>query len=172
MAASQDDRLTRLHGMTMWSVFNSPLGPLTMVGDAGRLTELRFPGRPAQPPAGSRDDDAFAEVTRQLGEYFAEARTVFDLSLELHGSEQSRLVWTELRTIPYGETISYSALARAVGRPDEVREVAATVGRTPVPIVIPCHRVVAVDGALTGYGGGLDRKRALLDLEAPQLTLV
>ena len=153
----------------MWSVFDSPIGPLTLVGESGRICELRFPGL-GRPP-GRRDDRALGEAARQLAEYFAGERTTFDLSLELRGSDSRLRVWQELRTIPYGETVSYSALARAVGRPDEVREVAATVGRTPVPIVVPCHRVVAVDGALTGYGGGLERKRALLDLEAPQLTL-
>lgn len=152
----------------MWSVFDSPLGPLTLLSEGGHLTELRFPGR-GRPP-GERDDGALAEATRQLAEYFAGERTAFDLRLELRGSDGQRRVWHELQAIPYGETVSYSALADAVGRPDEVREVAATVGRTPVPIVVPCHRVVAVDGALTGYGGGLERKRALLDLEAPQLT--
>ena len=152
-----------------WTVFDSPLGPLTLVGGAEALTELRFPGSATVP--GERDDAALAEATRQLAEYFAGERTAFDLPLELRGSDSRQRVWRELQTIPYGETISDSALARAVGRPDEVREVAATVGRTPVPIVVPCHRVVAVDGALTGYGGGLERKRALLDLEAPQLTL-
>jgi methylated-DNA-[protein]-cysteine S-methyltransferase len=153
----------------MWSVFDSPLGPLTLVGEDGRIRELRFPGRGRPPRA--RDDAALGEAAHQLAEYFAGERTSFDLSLELRGSDTQRRVWEELRSIPYGETVSYSALARAVGRPGEVREVAATVGRTPVPIVVPCHRVVAVDGALTGYGGGLERKRALLDLEAPQLTL-
>jgi methylated-DNA-[protein]-cysteine S-methyltransferase len=153
----------------MWSVFDSPIGALTLLSEGGRVCELRFPGR-GQPP-GRRDDGALGEATRQLAEYFTGERTAFDLPLELYGSDSQRRVWQELQAIPYGETISYSALARAVGRPDEVREVAATVGRTPVPIIVPCHRVVAVDGALTGYGGGLERKRALLDLEAPQLTL-
>lgn len=152
-----------------WTVFDSPVGPLTLVGSTEALTGLRFPGGAGAP--GKRRDGAFAQATRQLAEYFAGARTAFDLTLELRGSERERRIWAELLTIPYGETISYGALARAVGRPDEVREVAATVGRTPVPIVVPCHRVVAADGALTGYGGGLARKRALLDLEAPQLTL-
>lgn len=154
----------------MWSVFDSPLGPLTLVGDTDALTGLRFPGGTAIP--GDRRDSAFPLATRQLAEYFAGTRTTFDLALELRGSERERRVWRELQTIPHGETVSYGELARRVGRADEVREVAAAVGRTPVPIVIPCHRVVAADGALTGYGGGLERKRALLDLEAPQLTLV
>jgi len=154
----------------MWSVFDSPLGPLTLVGCPEGLMGLRFPDRAAIP--GERRPAAFAEATRQLAEYFAGSRTVFDLPLQLHGSESEQRVWRELRSIAYGTTVSYSALARAVGRPDEVREVAATVGRTPLPIIVPCHRVVAVDGALTGYGGGLERKRALLDLEAPQLSLV
>src|SRR3954454_15291890 len=140
-----------------WTVFDSAIGPLTLVGSTEALTGLRFPGGAAIP--GERRDGAFAQATRQLAEYFAGARTDFDLELELRGSERERRIWNELRTIPYGETVSYGALARAVGRPDEVREVAATVGRTPVPIVVPCHRVVAVDGALTGYGGGLERKR-------------
>jgi len=153
-----------------WTVFESPIGPLTLVGGPEALSGLRFPG--GSPMPGERRDRAFAEATRQLAEYFAGARTAFDLALELRGSESEQRVWQELLTIPFGETVSYGALARAVGRPDEVREVAATVGRTPVPIVVPCHRVVAADGALTGYGGGLGRKRALLDLEAPQLSLV
>ena len=153
----------------MWSAFDSPIGRLTLVSEGDRICELRFPGR-GRPP-GERRDGAFAQATRQLAEYFAGARTAFDLALELRGSERERRVWSELLAVPYGETVSYGELARAVGRPDEVREVAATVGRTPIPIVVPCHRVVAADGALTGYGGGLERKRALLDLEAPQLTL-
>ena len=153
----------------MWSVFDSPIGRLTLVSEGDRICELRFPGRDR--PPGERRDGAFGEATRQLAEYFAGTRTAFDLALELRGSERERRVWAELLAIPYGRTVSYGELARAVGRPDEVREVAAAVGRTPVPIVVPCHRVVAADGALTGYGGGLERKRALLDLEAPQLTL-
>ena len=90
----------------------------------------------------------------------------------LDGTEFERAVWEQLRTIPYGETRTYGEIARAIGAPDQAREVGTAVGRTPTPIVVPCHRVIGSDGSLTGYGGGLDRKRALLDLEAGQLALI
>ena len=157
---------------TSWSVFDSPVGPLTLRGSAGRLTAIHFPGRLGGLGADARDDAAFAEAARQLGEYFDGRRREFELPVELDGTEFERAVWEQLRTIPYGATRSYGELAEAIGCFDRVREVAAAIGRTPTPIVVPCHRVIGSDGSLTGYGGGLDRKRALLDLEAGQLALL
>jgi methylated-DNA-[protein]-cysteine S-methyltransferase len=102
---------------------------------------------------------------RQLEEYFAGRCQRFDIALDLGGTAFQRRVWQQLRAIPYGATITYTQLAQAIGRPDRVRAAAAAVGRTPVPVILPCHRVVAADGALTGYLGGVQRKQALLDLE-------
>ncbi|MEA2475117.1 MAG: methylated-DNA-[protein]-cysteine S-methyltransferase [Thermoleophilaceae bacterium] len=155
-----------------WTVFESPIGPLTLRGGAGRLTGLSFPGHVGRLGEAARDPAAFAEPLRQLAEYFDGRRQGFDLELVLDGTAFERAVWHELTTIPYGATTSYGRLAEAIGCADRVRDVAAAIGRTPIPIVVPCHRVVGADGSLTGYGGGLERKRALLDLEAGQLALV
>jgi methylated-DNA-[protein]-cysteine S-methyltransferase len=149
-----------------WTVFESPLGPLTLHGAAAGLGALHFPGRGPEVLEADRRPLAFAAAVEQLAAYFAGERTTFALALELGGTPFQRRVWDELARIPYGATLSYTELARAVGRPDRLRAVAAAVGRTPVPIIVPCHRAVAADGALTGYRGGLQRKRALLDLEA------
>jgi methylated-DNA-[protein]-cysteine S-methyltransferase len=150
---------------TRWTTYESPLGPLTLRGGASGLTALHFPGDGGPLAEDDRAPGLFADAMRQLDEYFAGDRRQFELELDLGGTPSQRSVWRALMAIPHGTTISYSALARALGRPAGVRAVAAAVGRTPVPIIVPCHRVVAVDGALTGYRGGLARKRALLDLE-------
>jgi methylated-DNA-[protein]-cysteine S-methyltransferase len=149
-----------------WTIYESPLGPLTLIGGPDGLRGLYFPGRSGPLDECDRDDGRFREVADQLEEYFTGARQYFDVGLDLGGTPFQRQVWAQLAAIPYGSTQSYGALARAIGRPDRVRAVAASVGRTPVPIIVPCHRAVAADGALTGYLGGLQRKRALLDLEA------
>jgi len=151
--------------MTTWTTYESPLGRLTLHGDARGLTALRFPGSGAPSGDAGRAEHVLAEAVRQLDEFFAGRRARFDVALQLAGTPFQRAVWTRLLEIPYGTTISYGAVARELGRPDRVRAVAAAVGRTPVPIVVPCHRVIGADGSLTGYGGGLDRKRWLLDLE-------
>ncbi len=145
--------------------FESPFGQLTLVGDpAGSLHRLYFPGTaPALNPA-DRDPQALAAATEQLKEYFRGERTRFELELELGGTPFQRRVWDALRTIPYGETTSYGAMARQLDA--QPRAVGAAVGSTPIPIIVPCHRVIGTDGSLTGYGGGLPRKRALLALEA------
>jgi methylated-DNA-[protein]-cysteine S-methyltransferase len=149
----------------------SPVGPLTLVGSGGSLTGLYMdaqrhapapasfgaPGDPASPP--------FAAAARQLADYFAGRLTVFDLPLALVGTPFQREVWAALRTIPYGATVTYGDLAAELGRPSASRAVGLANGRNPASIVVPCHRVVGSDGSLTGYGGGLDRKRYLLDLE-------
>jgi methylated-DNA-[protein]-cysteine S-methyltransferase len=149
-----------------WTRYESPLGPLTLIAGPHGLAALRFPGQPVPTVDQRREPAAFAAVTGQLDGYFAGTRTEFDLELEIAGTVFQKQVWARLRTIPYGETLSYGALANAIGRPDRVRAVAAAVGRTPIPIIIPCHRVIGANGDLTGYGGGLDRKQVLLALEA------
>jgi methylated-DNA-[protein]-cysteine S-methyltransferase len=153
--------MTAIH----WDVYESPLGPLTVATAAGGLTALRFPGRGGPLDEGARDPAALAAAVLQLEEFFAGRRQAFELPLALAGTPFQLRVWEQLLRIPYGTTISYTELAHRVGRPDVVRAVAAAVGRTPVPIIVPCHRVLGADGALTGYGGGLHRKQALLDLE-------
>lgn len=149
---------------TSWTTYESPLGTLTLVGDGTALRGLLFPG--ADRLGQSRHDPrAFDDATAQLDEYFAGHRRVFDLELELSGTPFQLAVWEQLQAIPYGTTVSYSELARRIDRPDRVRAVGGAVGRTPVPIIVPCHRVIGADGSLTGYGGGIPRKRALLEHE-------
>jgi methylated-DNA-[protein]-cysteine S-methyltransferase len=148
-----------------WDVYESPLGPLTLRAGARGLLAVSFPGRGPARHEGARDPGAVAGAAAQLEEYFAGVRRAFDVPLDLRGSDFQQRVWEELQRIPYATTLTYTELAHRVGRPDIVRAVAATVGRTPVPIVVPCHRVLGAGGALTGYGGGLQRKQALLDLE-------
>jgi methylated-DNA-[protein]-cysteine S-methyltransferase len=148
-----------------WTVYESPLGPLTIQAGPRGVTHLWFPGRAGALDEREHDAGGLASAVAQLEEYFAGERRGFDLPLDLAGTPFQQQVWAHLRRIPYGTTIAYSQLAQRLERPDIVRAVGAAVGRTPVPIVVPCHRVVAVDGALTGYGGGLHRKQALLGLE-------
>ena len=156
----------------------SPVGFITVAGDGAAVTGLRMEDQ-AYPPAAAaewvRDDTAFEDVVEQLDEYFAGTRTEFDVTLRLVGTEFQRRVWSALLEIPYGETISYGELARRIGQPSASRAVGLANGRNPVGIIVPCHRVIGADGSLTGYGGGIARKRALLDLERsrrqPQLVL-
>ncbi|HET7744224.1 MAG TPA: methylated-DNA--[protein]-cysteine S-methyltransferase [Gaiellaceae bacterium] len=155
----------RVETMTKWDVYQSPLGPLTIAGGPRGVSSISFPGRGRRLDASQRDPDALASTVAQLEEYFAGERRVFDVALDLVGTDLQLAVWGQLLEIPYGTTISYSELARRVGRPDVVRAVGACVGQTPVPIVVPCHRVIGKNGSLTGYGGGLHRKQALLELE-------
>jgi methylated-DNA-[protein]-cysteine S-methyltransferase len=150
---------------SVWHQVDSPLGELLLVGDGRSLTRLEMP--PWDVPAGaSHDPDAFADVEAQLGAYFAGERTEFDLPLAPTGSGFQLAVWAALRRIPYGETASYGEIAAEIGRPDAVRAVGSTNGRNPIPVIVPCHRVIGADGSLVGFGGGLPRKRLLLELEA------
>jgi methylated-DNA-[protein]-cysteine S-methyltransferase len=149
-----------------WTVYESPLGPLTLVGGDDGLRALYFPGRSGPLDEAGRDERPFADALVQLAQYFAGERRRFDLALALDGTPFQRRVWAALSEIPYGRTTSYGGVADEIGRPDRVRAVGAAVGRTPVPIIVPCHRVIGADGSLTGYGGGLQRKQALLDLES------
>jgi methylated-DNA-[protein]-cysteine S-methyltransferase len=153
---------------TCYTVIGSPLGPLVIAGTERGLTHLTFPsgGRAAPPAPDWRADAApFAEAKRQLDAYFARALEAFELPLAASGTPFQREVWRALSRIPYGTTISYGELARAIGRPAAVRAVGAANGKNPLPIVVPCHRVIGADGSLTGFGGGLDLKRRLLEIE-------
>ena len=151
----------------VWHWIESPLGKLLLVGDGESLARLAMSPRPNDVPEGGRHDAAaFGAVEEQLRSYFAGELTEFDVPLAPRGSEFQLRVWNALLEIPYGETASYGEIAAAVGRPDAVRAVGATNGRNPIAVIIPCHRVIGADGTLVGYGGGLDRKRLLLELEA------
>jgi len=156
-------------------VFESPVGPLTIrVNDDGALEEIRFGVAPAILPA-IEAAGTIAGATRvidQLNEYFAGTRREFDLPLAPRGTAFQLACWNELQRIAYGTTISYSELARRIAKPNAVRAVGAANGANPIPIIIPCHRVIGANGTLTGYGGGLHIKRALLALEQPQRTLL
>lgn len=151
-----------------WSV-PSPVGGLRLLGEEGRLRGILFERgrRPAPPPPESAPDAApFREAIRQLAAYFAGELETFDLPLAPEGTAFQLDVWRLLQGIPYGETTSYGELARRLGRPDAARAVGAANGSNPIPIVIPCHRVVGADGSLTGFGGGIENKRWLLRHEA------
>lgn len=150
-----------------WSDLETPIGRLTLTANENGLDGLFFPGRAPERDESSHAPRLLGPAIAQLDEYFAGARTCFDLQLDLvRGTSFQQAVWTQLQAMQYGETVSYSQLAARLGRTDRVRAVAAAIGRTPIPIIVPCHRVIGADGSLTGYVGGLQRKQALLDLEA------
>jgi methylated-DNA-[protein]-cysteine S-methyltransferase len=150
------------------TTIQSSLGDLTVVTRDGAVSGLYFPHhwhRPDRGGFGQYRETGFDEVGKQLGEYLSGARRDFDVPVEAVGSPHQRRVWDLITRVPYGETVSYGELARELGDGVTPREVGATVGLNPVSILIPCHRVVGTGGSLTGYAGGLRRKRALLDLE-------
>lgn len=159
----------RVH--TVHTVVSSPLGPLTLVATEGilcglYLAEQRHPPAPASLGASAAaTTPPFAAAADQLSAYFDGRLTTFDLPLTMAGTPFQRTVWAALRLIPYGETVSYREIAERIGRPTAARAVGLANGRNPISIVVPCHRVVGSAGELTGYGGGLDRKRWLLDFE-------
>lgn len=159
----------------LYTTIDSPVGELLLLGDGRALRGLFMQeGRTGvtTDPNWIRDDAAFDDGRAQLDEYFEGRRAAFDLPLELHGTPFQRLVWRALQAIPYGDTVTYGELARRIGRPFGSRAVGAANGRNPISVIVPCHRVVGGDGALTGYGGGIERKRFLLDLEAGVRPLV
>jgi methylated-DNA-[protein]-cysteine S-methyltransferase len=155
-----------------WDVYESPIGALTLVGGGDGLRTIEFPRKSLR--LAEEDRRELGAVSAQLEAYFAGELREFELPLDLRGDPLQLAIWAELRGIPYGETTTYGELASRIDeslfprsaepylRP---RIVGANVGRTPTPIVVPCHRVIGADGSLTGYGGGLQRKQALLDLE-------
>ncbi|MGH3319429.1 MAG: methylated-DNA--[protein]-cysteine S-methyltransferase [Streptosporangiaceae bacterium] len=153
------------HAGRLYTVWTSPVGELRLHGDEHALTAVEFPGSHRRPDGEVRAASTFADVIAQLEEYFAGRRTAFDLPLAAEGSRFDHAVWEAIKAIPYGETRSYIEVAEAIGRPDRVRAVGGATGRNRLPIIVPCHRVIRADGSLVGYGGGLDRKRALLSLE-------
>jgi methylated-DNA-[protein]-cysteine S-methyltransferase len=149
-----------------YTTMQSPLGELLLTAEDGVLTGLYMPAEAHEPPPGAeRGDRGFATVRRQLEEYFAGRRRAFDVVLAPPGTAFQQRVWGELQRIDYGQTISYAELAARIGRPTAIRAAGAANGANPISILIPCHRVIGSDGSLTGYGGGLEAKRALLDLE-------
>ena len=149
------------------TVLDTPVGPLLLVGGDAGLREIRFHASETDAAAGGNGGGAevIAEAARQLRAYFAGELRSFDLPLAPAGTEFQLAVWRALGDIPYGRTESYGGLARRIGRPRAVRAVGAANGANPLPIVVPCHRVIGGDGSLTGYGGGLPIKQALLELE-------
>lgn len=154
-----------------FSTHQSPVGPLLLAGDEDALTRLEFAGDAEVPDAWQLDNERFSAEHRQLEEYFSSTRTRFDFPLRLEGAPFDRAVWNALQEIPYGNTVSYGEIAAQIGRPGRARAVGAANARNPIAIVVPCHRVVGANGALTGYGGGLDRKRDLLALEGAILSV-
>jgi methylated-DNA-[protein]-cysteine S-methyltransferase len=153
---SGGDSVTWVHSV------ETPIGTLWLARDDAGLSGISFTGT----GRARSTDPLLLEAAEQLDAYFAGQRERFDLPLSLRGTDFQRRVWAIVASIPYGTATTYGALADALGRPTAWRAVGAANGRNPLPIVIPCHRVVGVSGALTGYGGGLERKRALLALEA------
>jgi methylated-DNA-[protein]-cysteine S-methyltransferase len=150
------------------TVLATSLGELTVVREGETVTGLYFPRhwpRPDRTAFGPRSDEGFEKVARQLGEYLDGDRTAFDVQLDARGSDFDRQVWALVAGVPYAETTTYGELARCMGTGTQARDVGAAVGRNPASIIIPCHRVLGATGKLTGYAGGLDRKRALLEIE-------
>jgi len=158
-----------------YTVVDSPIDPLLLVGDGDAITGLFMSphqGRHGVEDGWVRDDDVFRAAAAQLGEYFAGERHTFDLPLRPEGTAFQLRVWSALCDIPYGTTITYGEQAQRLGDPGRARAVGAANGQNPISIVVPCHRVIGANGSLTGYGGGLDRKRHLLDLESGRARLL
>jgi methylated-DNA-[protein]-cysteine S-methyltransferase len=156
------------------TVVATPIGPLTLVATPDALREVRFPnGRP--PAAGDGplrpDHPVLAEAARQLGEYFDGSRLAFDVPLDPRGSPFQLAAWRGLTTIPYGETVSYGEQARRLGHDGKARAIGAANGSNPLPVIVPCHRVIGSNGSLTGFGGGLETKAWLLHHERQVLGL-
>lgn len=150
------------------TTIDSPIGELTLVASDGVLSGIYFPGHwhmPAPEVFGTRSERGFEQAQRQLSEYLAGERSEFELTTTVAGEDFQRRVWALIDRIPYGQTTTYGEMAQELGDPALAREVGAAVGRNPLSIVVPCHRVVGKDGKLTGYAGGLERKRFLLELE-------
>ena len=149
------------------AVVDSPIGPLGLIASEAGLRAVLFDGRSMRPEGSSY---VLLEAARQLEAYFDGDLVTFDVPLELHGTEFQRRCWLALASIPYGQTVSYGEQARRLGLgPDAARAVGAANGQNPLPIVLPCHRVIGANGSLTGFGGGLDVKRFLLEHEGALL---
>lgn len=164
-------------GILQFRTVDSPVGPLTLAGRNGRLRHLRMVDQTYEPNRADweSDDTAFGDAVAQLRAYFVGDLLDFELDLDMVGTEFQRRVWAALLTIPYGETRSYGQIALQIGSPGASRAVGLANGHNPVGIIVPCHRVIGANGSLTGYGGGLERKKHLLEMEknrtAPVATL-
>lgn len=156
------------------AIYQSPVGPLTLISDGVALAHLEF-DNPRYPyePAPSGADAVLDQARRELDEYFNAKRTQFSVAVAPRGTAFQRQCWAALQQIPYGATRSYGQQAQLIGSPKAMRAVGLANGRNPISIIIPCHRVIGANGSLTGYGGGMERKQFLLDLEqgAGQLAL-
>jgi len=162
--------MTRTHTVT-----ESPIGPLTLVATNGALCGLYMAEHrysPARDTFGPADPRGLEPAVEQLAAYFGGELTEFDLPLAMAGTPFQQRVWQELRHIPFGETVTYGELAQRLGQPTASRAVGLANGKNPVSIVVPCHRVIGTSGSLTGYGGGLPRKRYLLDFEQGTFALL
>ena len=177
MAGSMSVARGIVRGVTLWTLLPSPVDDLLATSDGEALTGLYFAPHDRLVARLGLDDSSrydglavFAQTARQLGEYFGRERRAFDLPLAPAGSDFQQRVWSTLREIPYGATWSYGDVAARLGLgPEVARAVGSANGSNPIPVVVPCHRVIGADGSLTGFGGGLARKRFLLDLEADLL---
>lgn len=157
-----------------YDIIPSPIGPMMLVADDDGLRELRFEldYRPQTPlDSWVHAPDKLAQVRTQLEEYFAGERVEFDLKLNMQGTDFQKDVWQALVTIPYGVTTSYGEISQRINRPKASRAVGAANGRNPVPVIVPCHRVIGSNGSLTGFGGGLAAKQWLLELESRRFSL-
>jgi methylated-DNA-[protein]-cysteine S-methyltransferase len=150
---------------TYTTTMATPIGRLRLVGDGDALHAIHLHASDVPPTTAVTDAAALRPVVEQLDEFFAGERRTFDVALAPRGTSFQRAVWDALRTIPYGTTATYGEIAARVGRPTAVRAVGAANGRNPIPIIVPCHRVIGSNGTLTGYAGGLATKQQLLELE-------
>ena len=160
---------------TIYTTVDSPIGELLLAGDGAGLQRLDMRGGRRPIPIAAewvRRDDAFVAARAQLDRYFAGELREFDVPLSMAGNPFELRVWAALLEIPYGETVSYGEIARQIGEPSAARAVGLANGRNPIALIVPCHRVIGADGSLTGYGGGLERKRFLLDLESGVAPLI
>lgn len=148
------------------AIYDSPIGPLTLASNGGALTQVEFEGGKyplPHHPLGA--DKILDQARRELDKYFAGKLRAFTVKVDPQGTEFQRKAWAALQAIPYGETRSYAQQAKAIGSPKATRAIGAANGRNPIPVIIPCHRVIGANGSLTGFGGGMERKQILLELE-------
>lgn len=160
--------------MIRYRVIDSPIGLLTLAGRGPALTNLRMVDQTYEPDRAdwALDDRAFPDAVEELEAYFAGELFTFDLRLEFEGTPFQRRVWEALRSIPYGETRTYGEIALQIGSPTAFRAVGLANGHNPIAVIVPCHRVIGANGSLTGFGGGLERKRTLLELEKSNSNLM
>jgi len=148
------------------AIYDSPIGPLTLASDGKALIQVEFDGGKYPLPQYDLGNDSILDQTRrELDQYFAGKLRAFNVKVAPQGTEFQRKVWAALQTIPYGATRSYAQQAMSIGSPKATRAVGSANGRNPIPVIIPCHRVIGANGSLTGFGGGMERKQILLELE-------